>query len=470
MILLVAACSFISDVEVNAKFATITGDPSDSSDTGFPPNESLSDAEATLNGSGQESAGGSVSGAGDVNGDGFDDMLIGAHFYGGANQAVGAAYLILGSADPASRPLAEADGTYLGDVGSEVGGSVAGAGDVNGDGYADMIIGARGASTAYLVLGSGSVSEHAFGPDDLQYVGAAGGSAGTAVASAGDVNDDGYGDLLVTSPGAAGQGESSTVAAYLLLGSDEPASSTLATSGVELDGLASPNTAAYAAAGVGDVNGDGADDFLVGEYRYDTGEGAASLFLGSAAPVSEPLSAADAGFSGVDNDCAGYSLAGAGDFDGDGYADLVVGAFRDESSNGAAYVVLGSTAPRSGALVDASAKLSGADVEEAGFSVAGAGDLDGDGFADIIIGAPLNGIAGLNSGAMYVVRGTSTPQSGALLDAGQMFLGEAAGAAAGVAVSGAGDVDADGFDDVLVGAYLMSGGDGAAYLLLGNMP
>ena len=191
------------------------------------------------------------------------------------------------------------------------------------------------------------------------------------------------------------------------------------------------------------------------------------------------LADADHIFEGVaDGDRAGYSVAGAGDVDGDGLDDLLIGAYYADGtgvSAGAAYVVLaaGLGATQAVSLADADCTLDGeAAYDYAGLSVAGVGDVDGDGLDDVLVGGYGNDVAGSAAGAAYLVSGAS------LVPGSTLWLGDATHRLRGVAtldyagsrVAGAGDVDGDGLDDLLVGAYYADGGgntSGAVYLVLG---
>lgn len=429
------------------------------------------DARYTGEASGDH-AGLSVAGAGDVNGDGWPDLVMGAAYNrdGGAN--AGAAYLVLGSNTPAGGSLGlmvEFEGESSQDA---AGTSVAGAGDVNGDGFADLIVGAPSnrdsgveAGAAYLVLGSTSLSSTALG--GLQLSGEAeGDDAGVSVAGVGDVDGDGYDDVLVGAQYAGGD----VGVAYLILGSESPGALDLSSADARFSGETAGDWAGRSVAGAGDVDGDGLSDMLVGAYGADDA-GSACLFLGATAPQSSSMSSADACFPGDAGDSAGFSVAGAGDVNADGYADVLVGAYGNGdggASAGAAFVVLGSGTPTSRALASADGAYTGQAGEHAGYSVAGAGDVDGDGFDDVLIGAEHNSSVGSNAGAAYLVLGSGSLLSASLADVGAQFTGEAAGDSAGFSVAGAGDIDGDGYADILVGAHGNGGATGAAYLILGD--
>ena len=363
----------------------------------------------------EDGAGRSVAGAGDVNGDGYADFLVGAYLNDDGGAGAGAAYLILGSASPAGGSLSAAL-EYAGEAASDLAGeSVAGAGDVDGDGYADFLVGAyvnddgaAAAGAAYLVRGSASPAGGSLSTA-IEYTGeAAGDNAGRCVAGAGDIDGDGYGDFLVgadgNDDGGAGAG-----AAYLVLGSNSPAGGGLSAA-IEYTGEAADNYAGYSVAGAGDVDGDGYTDFLVGRYRSSYSEpGAAYLVLGSASPAGGSLSTAIKYAGGTSTEKAGYSVAGAGDVDGDGFADFLVGApFKSYGSTytGSAYLVLGSALPSGGSLSAAIEYIGESGASYTGNSLAGAGDANGDGFADILIGAYTNPDAATDAGAVYLLYGT----------------------------------------------------------------
>ena len=472
-------------------------------------------------------AGYSVGAAGDVNGDGFGDVIVGAYLADAApGFDQGAAYVVFGSATglPSVIDLSALDGTTGfalrgAENDDQAGASVTSAGDVNGDGYGDLIVGAyragvdRGA--AYVVFGNAGpfasvVNLSALNGDDgFKINGAADGDyAGTSVA-AGDVNGDGFSDIIVGAPNADGPGTNSGEA-YVIFGTGsafqpviELSALAIAT-GFKINGGAAGDQVGVAVA-AGDFNGDGKSDLMVGAYDADgavANAGAAFVIFGKAASFGTgiELSAltSGAGFTlaGVASfDRTGLGVAAAGDVNGDGFGDMIIGAYLADTpgiDSGAAYVVFGK-AGSFGSGLNLSALngstgflLNGAaDGDHAGRSVAAAGDVNGDGFADMMVGARKAETPGIDSGETYVVFGK--PSFGSVIElsglngtTGFKLNGESGVVAAGVkgdwagqGVAGAGDVNGDGFGDVIVGAPYADGSvaeSGAAYVLYGRRP
>ncbi len=456
----------------------------------------LDNAAVVLEGiAGSDSAGCAVAGVGDVNNDGYDDVLIGAYGNNDGARDGGAAYLLYGPVS--SGNLSTADATLQGWLaGGLAGYSVAGAGDVNADGYADLLIGVpwEGSEAsddsytgaAYLIHGpvSGEMSladaeliMRAVSYDD---------GAGWYVSGGVDATGDGSPDLLV------GATDISTVVqygggAYLVDGSD--------TGEIGLnEALATLlGSQAYAYAGssvslVDDMDGDGIGEVLVGVPSYDDSNGVGTSFpdVGIAyihnGPVSGTIDlAADAdGILNGENsgDRLGECVAGVGDVTDDGLGDILVGA--PAAGNGASegpgkvYLVQGPFSGEDYLYYISTAIFEGpADDNGASFcTVAQAGDMDHDarGIPDILLGAYAHDSNGSDAGSAFLYL---APFGGTIGtdDAAAVFTGAAAGDEAGYSVSGAGDTNADGYPDLLIGApYANTTGTdaGAAYLLLGS--
>jgi hypothetical protein len=422
-----------------------------------------------------DQAGKCVSGAGDVDADGYADFLVGAP---GSNRSVGSAYLLYGPVRT-DGILSRADATFAGeDSGALAGVSVSGAGDVNADGYADILVGAEGEDVpgepgaVYLLYGP-ITADRDLSLADARYLGEdSGDQAGAAVSGAGDVNADGFDDIIV---GAYrhNDGGNYAGAAYVLSGP-------LTTSGYLSSGLAelvgeNPiDWAGGSVSGAGDVNGDGFSDILVGASGDDTRgatSGAVYLLYGPVAGYLD-LSAADVKLLGeAPEDLAGYSVRGAGDVNADGLADILIGAAFGSAAgaySGAAYLLNGPVTADA-VLSSADARLVGEDAQDfAGWSVSGAGDVDADGTDDVLVGAPGNDTAATYAGVAYLLYGPLAGEHD-LARADVRFIGEASDTGhAGISVADAGDVDADGHSDVLIGSQYNADGDapGAAYLIL----
>ncbi|HET7854956.1 MAG TPA: integrin alpha [Gaiellaceae bacterium] len=391
-------------------------------------------------------AGWSVAGAGDVNGDGRADVLVGAR--GADNNArpgSGAAYLVFGKGEPGPVDLAalghtgfRIDGAAAGD---EAGGSVAGTNDLNGDGRREVLVGARFAGnnarefsgSTYVVFGretSGNVDLAELGQMGFRIDGAsASDHAGYSVADAGDLNDDGRADVVVGARYAGNNRREGAGSAYVVFGKAGPEAVDLAElgqAGFRIDGAAPFDLAGGSVAGPGDVNGDGREDVLIGARGADnnarTGSGSAYVVFGKVTPQTVDLrSLGQAGFR-IDGagtgDRAGYSVAGAGDWNGDGRGEVLVGAHfagtNGRKFSGSAFVVLGKTGAQpvdlavpgqTGFRINGAARGDGV-----GWSVAGAGDVNGDGRPDALLGAPdADNNDRDDSGAGYVVFGRPPP-------------------------------------------------------------
>ncbi len=383
----------------------------------------------TLNGdSAGDIFGRSVSGAGDVNDDGYADVIVGAQLDDNNGTFSGSA-----------RVLSGIDGsilfTFHGDSAFDFFGfSVSGAGDVNADGHADVIVGAFGDDNTGSFSGSARVFSGIDGSVLYTFNGdSADDFFGVSVSGAGDVNVDGFADLIVGAEGDDNNGGASG-SARVFSGSD---GSIL----YSFDGDSANDFFGTSVSAAGDVNADGFDDLIVGAHFDDNNgsdSGSARVFSGLDGSILYTFDGDSAG------DEFGRSVSGAGDVNADGFADLIVGAYMDDnnaSNSGSARVLSG----HDGSTLY---MFDGDSADDGfGFSVSGADDVNADGFADLIVGALLDDNNGISSGSSRVFSGLD----GSVL---HTLNGDSAEDRFGRSVSGAGDINADGYADLIVGAYL----------------
>jgi FG-GAP repeat len=411
----------------------------------------------------------SVAGAGDVNGDGYADVIVGAYYYDNGETDEGKVFGYYGSA---TGPTTTADWTVESNQdGARLGRSVAGAGDVNGDGYADVIVGAYRYDHIHIDEGLisiyfGSASGLSTSADWTTYSGQENGKIGFAVAGAGDVNGDGYADVIAGAD-CYDNGEIEEGRAFVYYGS-------VTGPGAVTDWYVESNQAGAqlgrSVAGAGDVNGDGYADVIVGAYYYENGEyreGKAFIYPGSATGLS--TTAIWSAESDQADAYYGIWVAGAGDVNGDGYADVLVSAEfldSDNTDNGRVYLYQGSASGL--------AAVAGwtAESNQAGssfsYAIAGAGDINGDGYTDIIVGAHNYDNGEGNEGMAFVYFGSAT---GPTVEAVWTAEGNQASATFGISVAGAGDVNGDGYADIIVGALRCNSGEsgaGMAFVYLGS--
>jgi hypothetical protein len=452
-----------------------------------------------------DQSGHSVSGAGDVNGDGLADFIMGSD---GADGSAGESHVVFGKTGLAAIDLANlGSGGFRidGVAGTLSGRSVSGAGDVNGDGLHDLIVGAYRASPggdvfagqSYVVFGKNdntavdvnSLGNAGFRIDGIDLLD----NSGFSVSGAGDVNGDGRADLIIGAFRASPGGDSNAGESYVLFGKTGGAAVDLGalTGGFIINGIDPGDNSGRSVSGAGDVNGDGLADVIIGAHRGSPpGAGYAGeshVVFGKTNIMAVELGALGAGgfrIDGIDaNDNSGISVSGAGDVNGDGLADLIVGAYSadpgGDSSAGESYVVFGKTdniAVGLGSLGTQGFRIDGIDADDlSGSSVSGAGDVNGDGLADLIVGAPGAAPNGDRSaGETYVVFGKS---SSAMVDldnlgtGGFRMDGIDEDDFSGASVSGAGDVNGDGLSDVIVGAFRADPGEenaGESYVIFSN--
>jgi hypothetical protein len=433
-----------------------------------------------------DTLGAALAAAGDLDGDGVDDWLIGADREDTNGAGAGAVYVMFGSTTGAADVSTQAGAVLRGEaLGDHAGISVAGPGDVDGDGINDILVGAydtdyggSGAGSAYLVAGpvSGELDlDEAVARLDGE---SAGDQAGYTVAGPGDVDGDGIADLLVGAFENDDNGAASG-AVYLFEG-PVTGNYRLWAADARILGELGGDQAGWALSGAGDVDGDGLNDMLIGapfEHSDGVYTGAAYLVLGAPRGTFD-LTERDAKLKGATSgDLAGYSVAGGGDLNGDGYADLVVGAPESDlggSASGAVFVVHGPVSNERD-LSTAETILVGENTDDqAGSSVSIASDVDGDGIDDLLVGARLDDTEASDAGAAYIVRGLTTGSLDLGTQAGKV-LGANIDDWAGSAVAGLGDVNDDGFGDMAVGAPFVDLGPdvtewdaGEVWLLLGG--
>ncbi|MEL6476150.1 MAG: tandem-95 repeat protein [Pseudomonadota bacterium] len=466
-----------------------------------------------------------VAAAGDVNGDGVDDVVVSAPSTSANNNfRSGQSFVVFGNAAglPVQIDVSELDGTdgfLLSGIDpfDDTGFALAAAGDFNGDGIDDLIFGAANADQnslgnqtsegeAYVVFGTdqGFPRELIFsdldGTNGFLITGInVGDMTGDAVSSAGDIDGDGAADIAITAPGSDINGTYSGQTTILFGGSDFGASFDLrdvdGTNGFVFNGP-SLSLSGTSVTSISDLNGDGISDLAIGAPGSsvsppglvfvgfgDDGDG-----FGRAFEISDFSAGSGFILSGVDAfDNVGESIADAGDFNGDGINDLLIGNPAGEpdgqetgDDRGEVFVLFGSdlgfpTALTVDDLTGATGlRITGLNPGDAlGDSVDGVGDVNGDGVDDILIGASLADPLGYATGQSYLVFGDDGGFPNgidlATLDGtnGYIFNGQTVGGIAGRSVAGAGDVNGDGVNDLIIGAP-SNGSSGESFVVFGG--
>ncbi|MEH2058963.1 MAG: hypothetical protein V7K97_22965 [Nostoc sp.] len=392
-----------------------------------------------------DESGRSVSSPGDINGDGIDDLIIGAPLADPDGNYSGQSYVVFGrkggfSAQFNLSTLNGTNGFAINGINANYnsGWSVSSAGDINGDGIDDLIIGAPGALRSFYSSGQSYVVFGSKGGFDAQLnlstLNGTNGFAingsqldvsGWSVSSAGDINGDGIDDLIIGAPGPT-RGTASSGKSYVVFGSKGGFDAQLnlstlnGTNGFAINGINKLyDGSGSSVSSAGDINGDGIDDLIIGTPGANT----SYVVFGSKGGFSAQLNLSTLngtnGFAinGINpGDFSGISVSSAGDINGDGIDDLIIGAMlasANGSLSGQSYVVFGSKSGFSAQFNLSTLNgtngfaINGINAnDESGWSVSSAGDINGDGIDDLIIGAGLASPNGTRSGQSYVLFGS----------------------------------------------------------------
>jgi len=431
----------------------------------------IGDEDITMGGSNTSDYFGRDFAVGDIDGDGYDDIVAGAYGNDDGASGAGAVYLHLGAATAANMETASSQ--ISGSSSYQYFGQDIAVLDFDNDGYDDVVIGGYGADEAYLYYGSASgLSASLADTDaDVTMAGSAGYYFGYDVAELDDFDGDGYSDFIVMD-----YGSSYTAYAYIITGTTS-ASASLDVDGGDYAMRIQSNSGDQGdylgyrdSIGSADFDGDGYSDFGIGEYSNDdagSSYGKAYVFMGTAS-ASGNWYADDADTSISTNNASdyeyfGYDVAGVHDHNGDGYDELVVGGYYMDgdagSSTGAGYVYFGAATGWASAIEHDSADLiveGGTSSDNLGRSVAGIDDMDGDGNAEVVFGAryydaPTGSTS--SAGGVFVFMSGSTSSGGSFTsdDADVVVYGASTYTYLGDEAA-SGDFNGDGNTDLAVGA------------------
>lgn len=450
-----------------------------------------------------------ATGVGDVNDDGFDDLVLGLYWGTEAETFEAEAFIVFGGARGTGTvdlgALTQATGvTIIGLAATQIDGEWLAGGDNRGDvGQSTILIGAAPDFGAYLVYGFAGMDGAVDVTTDLTGIPGktitgfpdSGDTGQRIVALGGDFNGDNLGDFLFGSPSEEPSRAYVVFAPTDFQSANIDVSTLDGTNGFAIEGIEAADGTGYSIESAGDINGDGRTDIIVGAFAADpaglTDAGAAYVIFGQR-HWDATLDVADLdGTNGfrigglAAGERLGVNVAAAGDLNGDGYDDVVFGAPGADGGRGEVYVVFGKAGGVDADLdlstLDGSNgfKIDGAAIGDSlGWSVAGIGDFDGDGIDDLAISSTAG-----PDGSVYVVLGQGTFGVGAIQLSDLTGAGRASGlgfridGAAGSGeigsrVEAAGDVNNDGFADLAISTFGSGegSGPGAAYLLYGRLP
>lgn len=443
---------------------------------------SLSEVDASLIITDEDNLYRYISCIGDTNGDGYDDILICARNFS-INDEHSEIYLIFGQSKGWYKNMniiSYINASFLIKDKNEASNSsflpISGAGDVNGDGYDDFLIGNSHSNGSGIVNGqaflffgksSGWAKNTYLSNADVSFEGVPYDYAGDSISSAGDVNGDGFDDILI----GASRSNISTGKTYLVLGKKSGWLKNISLSNADgsFIGEDMHDYSGHCVSSAGDVNCDGYDDILIGAYGNGVGStcpGKVYLIFGKPSGwlLNTPLSNADASFCGkINGDKLGHSVSCVGDVNKDNYDDFIITSGK--SLNGSyydnIYLIFGK---EKGWVKD----FNLINFEDASFVVenindirkiwgdtsylSGAGDTNGDGYDDFLIGACLNSETESFAGQSYLILGNSIGWkiNTSLAEANSSFIGEDLEDYSGESVSGGGDINGDGYDDILI--------------------
>ncbi len=430
---------------------------------------------------------------GDIDGDGYDDMAITSWLSNTSGVYTGRIWIIYGGAgktwSQGDSLAAEADAIFWGHETAMLLGASISSGDVNGDGYMDMVVGAYLTDDAgdadvgrvYIKLGSSTrwtsgaintiAAKRIVGNETDQKI-------GSSVDASGDINGDGMDDIIV----GASEAESTKGMAWVFLGRPGwPSVQYVSDADAMFQGVGVNDKAGYSVSIIGDVNADGYDEFCIGAPFRNTNKGTQYMFFGrETLPWTgiTLVSAAEVRFAPTGgNALAGFTSSGVGDINGDGFDDLVCTCHQytvSSAKEGKAFIFFGhdGTWPTTLSEGDEDASIIGTNnYDFLGIGIIWAGDMDGDQIDDLVISAPYRDSGSIDKGMTYIIKGKRTGWTlGMTLpgNASKVYVGVNTGERSGSPIGSGGDMDRDGLPDLLISArddQTMGEDGGRVYLI-----